>query len=86
MKSLWRSLARTESEPEVGCAKRRPSDFLGKFYAPMGVDLPYVNAAPQTGDYHRGLACLLRAGMKTKGWLGVDLDINLGHNNMEMAL
>ena len=36
----------------------------------MGVDLPYVNAAPQTGDYHRGLACLLRAGMKTKGWLG----------------
>jgi len=24
----------------------------------------------QTGNYHRGLACLLRVGMKTKGWLG----------------
>ncbi len=24
---------------------------------------------PQTGDYHRGLACLIRVGMKTKGWL-----------------
>ena len=22
------------------------------------------------GCYHRGLACLVRAGMKTKGWLG----------------
>jgi hypothetical protein len=24
----------------------------------------------QTENYHRGLACLLRVGMKTKGWLG----------------
>jgi len=25
---------------------------------------------PKTGDFHRGLACLFRVGMKTKGWLG----------------
>jgi hypothetical protein len=24
----------------------------------------------KTGDYHRELACLIRVGMKTKGWLG----------------
>jgi hypothetical protein len=36
----------------------------------MGMDLPYVNAAPQTGNYHRGLACLFRVGMKMNGWLG----------------
>jgi len=36
----------------------------------MGADIPYTNAAPKTGDYHRGLAGLFRVGMKTKGWLG----------------
>ncbi|MGB7533832.1 MAG: hypothetical protein WA977_12810 [Halobacteriota archaeon] len=24
----------------------------------------------QTGNYHSGLACLVKVGMKTKGWLG----------------
>ncbi len=36
LKSLRRSSARIESEPEVGCAKRRPSLHLGKFDASMG--------------------------------------------------
>jgi hypothetical protein len=43
---------------------------LGKFDASMGMDLSYVIAVPKTGDSHRGLACLLRDGMKAKGWLG----------------
>jgi hypothetical protein len=70
LKSLRQSLARSTSEPVVGYAKRRPSSTLGKFDASMGMDLPYVNAAPQTGNYHRGLACLFRVGMKMNGWLG----------------
>jgi hypothetical protein len=69
LKSLRRSLARSKSEPVVGYAKRRPSSTLGKFDASMGTGLPYVIAAPKTGDSHRGLACLLRVGMKAKGWL-----------------
>ena len=35
LKSLRRSPARSTSEPEVGCAKRRPSRHLGKFDASM---------------------------------------------------
>ena len=70
LKSLRRSLARSKSEPVVGYAKRQPSRHLGKFDASMGTGLPYVIAAPKTGDSHRGLACLFRVGMKTKGWLG----------------
>jgi hypothetical protein len=61
LKSLRRSSARSKSEPEVGYAKRRPSLYQGKFDVSMGI---------KTGDYHRGLACLIRVGMKTKGWLG----------------
>ncbi|RCV65133.1 hypothetical protein C5S53_05340 [Methanophagales archaeon] len=70
LKSLRRSLARSKSEPVVGYAMRRPSSTLGKFDATMGTGLPYVIAAPKTGDSHRGLACLLRVGMKAKGRLG----------------
>jgi hypothetical protein len=36
LKSLRRSSARSESEPEVGYAKRRPSLHLGKSDASMG--------------------------------------------------
>ena len=36
LKSLRRSSARSASEPEVGCAKQRPSFHLGKFDASMG--------------------------------------------------
>jgi len=61
LKSLRRSLARSTSEPVVGYAKRRPSSTLGKFDAVM---------EGENGNLHRGLACLLRVGMKTKGWLG----------------
>ncbi len=61
LKSLRRSSARSKSEPEVGCAKRRPSRHLGKFDASMG---------GENGNSHRGLACLIRVGMKTNGWLG----------------
>ncbi len=82
LKSLMRSLARSTNEPVVGYAKRQPSAHLGKFYASMGADFPYVNAAPQTGDSHRRLACQVKLGMKTKGRLGVDLDIKVGHNYM----
>jgi len=70
LKSLRQSSARSTSEPVVGYAKRRPSSTWGKFDASVGTDLPYVIAATKTGDSHRGLACLLRVGMKTKGWLG----------------
>jgi hypothetical protein len=62
LKSLRRSLARSTSEPVVGYAKRRPSSTLGKFDASMGTY--------KRKNYHRGLACLIRVGMKTKGWLG----------------
>ncbi len=61
LKSLRRSLARSTSEPEVGCAKRRPSLHLWEFDASMG---------GKNGNPHRGLACLIRVGMKTNGWLG----------------
>ena len=46
LKSLERSLARSKSETVVGYAKRRPSVTQGKFDASMGMDLPYVIAAP----------------------------------------
>jgi len=46
LKSLRLSLAQSGSEPVVGYAKRRPSLHLEEFEAPMGMDLPYVNAAP----------------------------------------
>jgi hypothetical protein len=61
LKSLRQSSARSASEPEVGCAKQRPSFHLGKFDASMG---------GENGNSHRGLACLIRVGMKTNGWLG----------------
>jgi hypothetical protein len=61
LKSLRRSSARSASEPVVGYAKRRPSLHLGKFNASMG---------GENGNPHKGLACLVRVGMKTKGWLG----------------
>jgi hypothetical protein len=38
LKSLRRSSARSASEPEVGCAKRRPSAYLGKFKVSMGTE------------------------------------------------
>jgi hypothetical protein len=61
LKSLRRSSARSGSEPEVGCANDDPPYIRGKFDVSMGM---------KTGDYHRELACLIRVGMKTKGWLG----------------
>ncbi len=35
-----------------------------------GDGLTVYKRDPKTGYYHRGLACLVRVGMKTKGWLG----------------
>lgn len=35
-----------------------------------GDGLTVCKRDPKTGYYHRGLACLVRVGMKTKGWLG----------------
>jgi hypothetical protein len=61
LKSLRRSSARSKSEPEGGYAKRRPSCHLGEFNASMG---------GENGNSHRGLACLIRVGVKTKWWLG----------------
>jgi hypothetical protein len=67
LKSLRRSLARSKSEPEVGCAKRRPSCHLGKFNASMMTE--YRMKCGLKRVCHRGLACLIRVGMKAKGWL-----------------
>jgi hypothetical protein len=68
LKSLRLSLARSGSEPEVGYAKRRPSVHLGKFDASMGWYT--VRKCGPKRVCHRGSACLIRVGMKTKGWLG----------------
>ena len=68
LKSLRLSLARSTSEPVVGYAKRRPSCTLGKFNASMGWYT--VRKCGPKRVCHRGLACLIRVGMKTKGWLG----------------
>jgi hypothetical protein len=61
LKSLRLSLARSKSEPVVGYANGDPPPLGGVRCLYGGV---------QTGNYHRGLACLLRVEMKTKGWLG----------------
>jgi hypothetical protein len=68
LKSLRRSLARSASEPVVGYAKRRPSSTLGKFDATMMTE--YRMNCGLKRVCHRGFACLIRVGMKTKGWLG----------------
>jgi len=68
LKSLRLSLARSTSEPVVGYAKRRPSCTLGKFNASMGWYT--VRKCGPKRVCHRGSACLIRVGMKTKGWLG----------------
>ncbi len=58
LKSLKRSLARSKGGPEVGYAGDDPPLTLGSSTPLWG---------RKTGCSHRGLACLLRVWMKTKG-------------------
>jgi len=51
-----------------GICWRRPSRHLGKFDASMGRYT--VGKCGPKRVCHRGSACLVRVGMKTKGWLG----------------
>ncbi|MDI6811854.1 MAG: hypothetical protein QMD80_09390, partial [archaeon] len=67
LKSLRRSSVRSESEPEVGCANDDPPPYKGSSMPLWGWTYCMQIRTPQTGDYHRGLACLVRVGMKTKG-------------------
>jgi hypothetical protein len=70
LKSLRRSSARSKSEPEVGYANNDPPATWGSSMPPWGWTYRMQTRTPQTGCYHRGLACLIRVGMKTNGWLG----------------
>jgi len=46
-----------------------PPSYSGSSMSLWGRTYRMQTRTPQTGYYHRGLACLLRVGMKTKGWL-----------------
>ena len=67
LKSLRRSSARSKSEPEVGYANNDPPHHRGSSMPPWRRTYRMQMRTPQTGCYHRGLACLIRVGMKTKG-------------------
>jgi len=56
--------------------------LLGEARRLYGDGLTVCKCGPINGRLPWGLVCLFRVGMKTKGWLGVDLDIKEGHNYM----
>ena len=70
LKSLRRYSARSESEPEVGYANDDPPPHGGSSMPLWRRTYRMQMRTPQTGCYHRGLACLVKVGMKTNGWLG----------------
>jgi len=70
LKSLRRSSARSKSEPVAEYANNDPPSYRGSSMPLWGWTYRMQTRTPQTGCYHRGLAGLLRVGMKTKGWLG----------------
>jgi len=44
--------------------------WIGEVRCLYGGGYTVNKRGPKTGNYHSGLACLFKVGMKTKGWLG----------------